>query len=284
MKILISLLLFAITHLIAADITLVPYIAKTSYDKVPKKSSLIGGIYANYIEDDYVIEMGYENLKLDYNSTSAVKDLNQDDFVLSYSQLVTPSKKIKGAFHYILSNNKQSDNAKVIFVDLQHFKKNKFDIGLELAYSSYDKSAVADDVRQAKLYYGMTFGDYKSTMGRYIVKIGATMISSEYTDSNSSLDTTLNSYDLSITQHKGNFTNKLTWWDGDRLNAVKDDAFTVQNLNELYTTGLTLSTKYAIDRDMGLIVSYSKESFLDLDVNIKDKSERFLFSFSYIFR
>jgi len=284
MKILISLLLFTITHLFAADITLVPYLVKSSYDGVSKDSSMIGGVYSKYKTADYTVELSYENMKLDYNSTSTLKTIKQDDFTVAYSQLLSSTKKIKGTVHYILSNNTQSDKAKVYYMDFQHFKKNRFNVGLEIAYSRYDTSAIADDIRQARLYYGSSFGDYKSTMGKFIATIGVTLISPKYTDSNSSLESSYSSYDLSLTQYKGKFINKLSWWAGDQLYAVKDSAFTVYNLNELHDTGLSLSTRYSLNSNSGVSLSYLRDSFLDLDVNKKDTMERIMLSFDYTIR
>ena len=294
MKIIVSLLLIAFTNLLALDATFVPYAAESRYEGVTKDKSSITGLHTKFFTSDYSIELSYENTDFEYinqdddnstaDSNSTTDKLKQTDLAISYSQLISKNYKINAGAHYITGDNNESHDAKVYFLGLKYFKKNRFDIGADLAYSTYDNNATADDVRQIRVYAGMTFGNYKSKMGKFITKVGATMIYPQYTDSNSTLKSRYSSYDLTVTQLKGAFINKLSWWSGKQMYAVKDRGFTVYNLNELHETGLTISSRYTIDKDMGLMLSYTKEQFIDLDVNQDDSMERLLVSFDYTFR
>lgn len=283
MKIVISFLLLAFTNLLAMDVTLVPYAADSKYEGISKDSSSITGLYSKFSTPNYSVELNYENMNLE-DINSSVDKIKQTDLVARYSQLLSDYYKLNAGAHFIKSDNNESHDAKVYFLGVKYFKKNRFDVALDIVYSTYDNNATADDVRQIRLSTGKTFGNYKSKMGKFIAKVGARMIYLKYTDSNSTLDSRNSSYDLSLTQFKGAFINKISWWSGDQLYAVRDRGFSVYNLDELHETGITLSSRYSITKDMGLMLSYTKENFIDLELDEEDSMERILLSFDYTFR
>ncbi len=281
MKIISLVLFLFFTRLFAMDITLVPYVAYSEYQKDAKDKALIRGVYTKFTNPKYSVELNIEKTNLDYNRTY---DTTQNDFVLAYSQLLSNNYKFHSSLHYISSDNNQSDKTKVIFLGLQRFKQNKFDLGIEFAYSRYEETALAENIGQARVYGGLTFGDYKSMMGKYIAKLGATLLYPEYTNSNSSLKSNYSSYDISLTQFKGAFINKVSYWYGEQLYGVRDRGFVVYNLNELHESGIYISSRYSLYEDMGLSLTYTKENFNDLDTNIDDCMERILLSFDYTIR
>ncbi|MEA2100641.1 MAG: hypothetical protein U9P72_10990 [Campylobacterota bacterium] len=282
MKIIITFLLLTLTNLIALDITLIPYMAHTSYQDSSKQNSSINGFYTNFKEPSYSVELNYENKSLDYNSSD--KKLKQTDYTVAYSYLIDDNYRLKTAYHQLSSNAEKSSKAKIYFAGLQYFKKNRFDLGVDISYSSYDKTALATDIYQAKPYFGITFGDYKSTMGKYVVKINTNLFYPKGGDSNSTYVNNSSSYSISIKQFKGDFHNMISAYKGEELFAVKDNGFSVNNQNELYTTGYTISTRYTIDEDMGLKLSYTNEIFRDIDIEIESKLQRYLVLFDYTIR
>ena len=275
-------LFVTLTNIFALNFTLVPYIASSTYEDVSKESSKIKGVYVKFYTPEYALEASYESNKIDYNST--IGSVSQDDITLAYSQIISNNYRVKGALHYIESDQNASDKAEIYLLGAQYFKKNSLDMGVDISFSKYDKSAIADSVEQIRPYAGISFGHYNSLMGRYVVKAGATIIYPSYTDSNSSLESSYTSYDISLTQYKGNFITKLTLWRGDQLYSVRDNAFSVYNLNELHSAGIYLSSRYAFSQDMGLRVSFNREDFRDLDVDKIDKMQRYLLSFDYTIR
>ena len=282
MKFITLALLLALTQLLALEITLAPYITKAYYKDVSKDSSDAKGFYTKFNTLEHALELNYEKTALDYNDTAL--QLKQNDYTISYSQNISDTYKIKALYHQISASTDQNLSAKVYLLDLQFYKKNRFNVGAIATYSSYGSSALANDVYQAQAYAGFTYGDYRSLMGRYILKTDATIIYPKTNDSNSTLSTQYSSLSVTLKQYKGDFINTLGGWIGERIYAVEDHGFTVYNLNELHTSGFYLSSRYAITKNFGLQLSYTNERFEDLNINIDDSMKKYLFSLDYTIR
>ena len=282
MRFITALLLLAFTQLLAFDITLAPYMTKANYKDASKDSSSTNGFYTKFKSPEYSIALNYETTTLDYNATTS--QLKQNDYTISYSQKISNNYNINALYHKISTSGEKDFSADIYLLDTQFYKTNKFTTGISLAYSSYGSDALAKNVYQAKAYASTYFGDYKSTMGKYLIKADATIISPDGEDTNSTLNTQYTSISLTIKQYKGDFINTVSGWMGDRIYAVEDNGFTVYNLNELHSSGFYLSSRYAITRNMGVQLSYTGERFKDLDVNMNDSMQKYLLSLDYTIR
>lgn len=280
---LITLLLFlAFTQLLALDITLAPYMTKANYKDASKDSSSTKGFYTKLKAPEYSIELNYETTALDYNATTS--QLKQNNYVISYSQKISNNYNLKALYHKLSTSGEEDFSANIYLLDLQFYKKSRLNAGTSFAYSSYGSDALAKSVYQVKAYLGTYFGDYKSIMGKFLIKTDATIIYPNGEDSNSTLDTHYTSIGLTIKQYKGDFINTISSWMGEKLYSVEDNGFTIYNLNELHTSGYYLSSRYAITKNMGVQLSYTSESFEDLDISINDSMQKILLSFDYTIR
>ena len=279
MKIIITLLLLIFTNLIALDITLVPYTEQTNYKNSVKKSSTINGFYTKFKEPTYYIELDYETMNLDNNET--VTTIKQTDYTLAYSYYLKQNYQFKTAYHKMSNNNKIASSGNTYLFGIKYFKKNKFDLGLDISYSNYDKTALTQDIYQLKPYFEITFGDYKSTMGKYILKIDSNVFYPKATDTNSTNIKNCSSYGISIQQIKGDFINKFSAYKGKEIFAVKNNGFSINNQNELYTSGYTLFTRYSVSENLGVSFSYKRENFTEIDSNIKSNLQRYLLLLDY---
>ena len=277
MKTAILLLLFIFTNLIALDITLVPYTAKDSYTNSSNKSSKINGFYTKFKEPSYSIELDYETMNLESNSTTT----KQTDYTLAYSYFIKYNYKIKTLYHQLSNNAKTNSSVKAYLLGAEFYKKSIFNLGINLSYSSYDETSLTKEVYQASPYFKINFGDYKSTMGKYVLKLDANGFYPKAQDTNSSSIKNHSSFGISIHQFKGDFSNMFSYYKGEEILAVKDNGFSINNLNQLYTSGFSLSTRYSIYNGMGIKLLYKSDKFTEIDTNLDGERKRYLLLFDY---
>lgn len=269
------------THLLAFDIILVPYVEKSSYKNDYKSSSKVEGIYTKVLDKDYSLELNYEKMDLDYTSISQLK---QTDYTIAYSLYFTNYYRLKTAYHKISGNSNKNPNATIYFLGLQYLKKNSYDIGIDFANSSYDSSILVNDLHQMTTYARITFGEYKSLMGKYTIKFDNTLIYPQNLALDSIFDKKYSSYGVALKQYKGDFINSIGGFKGKEIFSVKDNAFNVHNLNELYTSSYYISTKYKVSEYTGFTLSYKSENFTDFETNKDDTTQKYLFSLDYTIR
>ena len=282
MKFIIFIFLLTFTSLFALDITLVPYMEKSTYKNNYKQSSSVNGFYTKFFTKQYSLELNYEKTSLDYNSTFG--DYKQSDYALAYSLYLTPNYRLKTAYHLMSGDSNKKTSAQIYFIGLQYLKRANFDFGVDLAYSNYAKSKLVDNVSQTNTYARVTFGDYKSLMGRYIFKVEATFINPKSIDSNSSLLSSYTSYGVSLKQFKGDFTNSIGGWGGEQVYALKDNGLTLYSLDEVHNSSYYISSRYSVSKNLGLTLSYKVDRFKDLDTTKNDTIKKYLLSLDYTIR
>jgi len=277
MKIIITLFLLIFTNLVALETTLVPYMEQANYTNSYKNSSTINGLYTKFKEPEYIIELDYETMSLENNITT----IKQTDYTLSYSYFLRDNYQLKTTYHQMSNDANLSSSAKVYLLGVKYFKRNSFNLGLDISYSSYDKTALATEIYQLTPSLAINFGDYKSTMGKYIVKVETNIIYPKSIDTNNTNVKDCASYTISLTQFKGDFINKVSFYTGEEIFAVKDNGFSINNYNELYTSGYALSTRYSIYEDLGIFLSYKRDNFTEIETNNKSKIQRYLLLLDY---
>jgi len=263
MKKLILFLLLAvgITKLLASDSTLIPYLSQTDYSDGSKSDSTIGGLYYRYSTATHTYELGFEKIALKFNDSNT-SDLKQDDITFVYSYQMDKNYKLKTGLHYILSNESYINKTTIFLLGLGYIEKKSFKLGANLAISLYSSSALASKIIQLKPYYGFTYGERNSVMGKFYTKFNMYIIHPK--EITTSLKHTYYSYELELNHSKGNFTNKVSGWIGEQLYALRDNGFTVYNLNEEHNGGFSISSRYSINSDIGLKLAYVYEDFNEI--------------------
>ena len=282
MKFILFIFLLTFTYLFFFFFTLVPYMEKSNYKNNYKQSSNVNGFYTKFSTKQYSIELNYEKTSLDYNSTFS--DYTQSDYTLAYSLYLDKNYRLKTAYHLMSGDSNKKTSAEIYLIGLQYLKKGNFDLGVDLAYSNYSKSKLVNNVSQANTYARVTFGDYKSLMGKYILKVDATFIHPKSIDSNSTLLSSYTSYGVSLKQFKGDFTNSIGAWSGEQIYASKDNGLTLYSLDELYNSSYYISSRYSVTKNLGVTLSYKHENFKDLDTTKDDTLQRYLLSLDYTIR
>jgi len=280
MKKIIAFLLLTFTSLVALDITLVPFVANNSYSDSSKSNSSTKGLYTNFKTPTYSIEFCYENENIDTNS-STTPTINQTDYTLAYNYIIDENYKTKVLYNQISNNLDTNSKTTVYLLGLSYAQKGSFSLGLNISESIYDDTALVDDIYQISPSFKITFGDYESTMGKYILELNADGFYPKGVDSNSSYLKNSSSFGFSLKQYKGDFSNKFSYYKGNRLFGVSDGGFSVNNLNDLYTSGISFSSRYKITNSIGFKVVYKNEKFTEIETDLKAKLSRYLFLFDY---
>lgn len=252
MKIIIQIvaILLAWTGLVASEITLAPFYGSTTFSNSDKDKSTNYGLYYKLGGLKSVVE--YQDVK--YLPESNTTNFTQTNMALTYDF----TSNLYAGIHYINSSNKQYDKSYSALLGLKK-KIESLTIGLNYSYSDYDKNNIIKTVQQFTPYIGFSYGDYKSMMGTYYIKISTDLI---YTDTNATdIPSEYSTYGISITQNKGSFQNSLQYFNGEHMFAVRDNGLTMQNFEEIYKNSLSISSKYIFSKATSLQLSYIQKDF-----------------------
>ena len=261
-------LLLTSSVLVGSDLLLSPYVTYQHYSDANKSVGMEGGLYGKYQlkQHDYLeftiqsTDIAYREYTVETNSTNTTKkpkNLRQLDLALQYTTQVAPNYKLKAGYHYVISSQNFNNKVQGALLGLQYFQKNRFDLGANLTYSLYSDNALADDILQARPYFGVMFGDPRALVGLIRTKISYYYIKPG--NENVNLHKAYNSYELQIVQQKNRFTNQLIWSFGDQLYAVKQDVLTMRSLRDLSEGSFLLSSKYTLDSTVSIALSYQTE-------------------------
>lgn len=259
MKSIILFLLIGVSIFADSKVTIVPYIGFGSYDSDISDSDNLVGLYSIIKDADHSIELSIESKNLDYNDKSK---LNQINLAGSYKKFLDKTTKFNTLLHYI-SNNGTSDKTFIALVGADKKYQNKLVLGLQVAYSIYNSDTLTKEIIQIKPSLKFNYGRADSKWGIIRPKISFYYI--EPISQNATLESSYFSTELGLTHAKGSFISSISIWFGEQLYAVRDNGFTIYNLNELHTKGFILSSRYRVDNDLGVKLSYSSEDYKTYD-------------------
>lgn len=264
----IPLIILIFTNLMAQNGVFAPFYAKTSYtDGFKDKSSNYGFYFQNnkfrtVVEYHDVVYKNDINTSIDNNATAIVDDFTQTNLSMAYEYDLS-SFSMPLAIQYIKSSNTDYDG---IYSALIGVKKEfrSFTLGANYSYSDYSNTIV-ENVQQISPYLIFSFGDYKSLMGTYRMKI---LFDSINVDSNSPwLKSNYGSYTFSLNHMKGRFQNFVQYIVGDNIFAVRGNGLSIQNFEEIYEDAYSISSKYNFTKTSSLQLSYTLKNYSDYGLN-----------------
>lgn len=255
MKKVVLFLLFSLSLFADSKITVVPYVGFGSYSSNISEDDVLIGLYTFIKEKDYSVEFSVESKNQNY--TDGTK-LNQVNLVGAYKTYLSSTVKINGLFHYI-SNNAASNGTAIALIDVDKTFKKKFTLGIQVIYSIYNADTLAKNMLQIKPTLKFKYGHNRSKWGSIVPRISFYYLNPG--SKNVSLENNYFSSEFALTHTKGAFISTASVWFGEQLYAVRDNGFTVYNLNELHTSGFLLSSRYKASKDIGVKISYSSEDY-----------------------
>ena len=253
------LALSATLALAKTSITAMPYSAYIDYSGSTKDKAYVVGMYSSFYNLSNKLELGLENITINYNDGS--KDLDQDDFTAVYTRYIAKNYYLKGGLHYISSDDKPTDEGLVGIIGINYYKYLKYNLGLDVYYSKYKNYNPKElKVLQVKPYAGFNFGNYNSKLGSFYLEAEYNYI--KPTDASLfGLKKSYNSFGLNLTNYNGKFTTSIGGWAGKKVFAIDNGGFTVYNLGEVYKAGANASIDYAFRPTTHLKLKYSYAKF-----------------------
>jgi len=243
--------------------TFVPYYGFTEYSDSLKDESKNYGLYYSSENTKMLIDYQDVTYTQDNNISSDINTsgFSQTNIAFQYNFNSSDSTSFHTTINYINSSNNEYDGAYIATVGVKE-KFNSFDLGLNYSYSKYDNTLVST-VQQFSPSLSFSFGDYKSLMGNYNVKILSDLIYPSTNTNINGLSSNYSSYGISLTQNKGNFQNSIQYYSGDHIFAVRDDGMSVQNFEDIYKNSLSLSCKYNFSKTTSMQISHIRKDFVE---------------------
>ncbi|SNR62503.1 hypothetical protein SAMN06265340_101275 [Desulfurobacterium atlanticum] len=197
--------------------------------------------------------------------TEIVTDyIDQLDFTLLYTNTdkILKNHIFSFGFHYILTDDKSTNNGSIFYFDGTYFKPYNWNSGLEFAVSFYPSTKVFQFVPHlGKYFYTKNFTYYTWVKGYYI-KVGDT---ADFAFSK----TNYFSGEFGVHFYKGNFDAGVFLWGGEQVFAVKNSGFVVYNLGDVYKGGIVFDGGYKIDKNyrVGFTASLNRFEYPDTGEN-----------------
>ena len=258
---LLALFLTIYTNILANDVIFAPFYGSSTYKNATKDKATNYGFYFKNGNFKSVIE--YQDVKYspDNNDSNITNPSNftQTNLSLAYKFNIAKNTDLLTSLQYINSSNKNYDGLYSVLLGIKK-KFNNFSLGLNYSYSDYSNTTIKT-VQQATPYIGFRFGDYKSLMGTYYIKIMNNFIMPDAKVQSISSD--YSTFGISLTQNKGDFQNFVQYWSGDSIFAIRDNGLSIQNFEEIYEKALSISSKYSFSSTTSVQLSYIEKDFSD---------------------
>jgi len=202
------------------------------------------------------IEFDFERTKIDYKDGST---LNQNDITAIYTFYPAYGFKIKGGFHYIISDDKLTDKGKVFILGAEKYSIYRWNAGIEGTVSLYQDYSPELTVYQISPYGGFYFGKYYkygsfyTSLKGYFIKLSKDI----------GLGKNFNSVELNLSYFYKSFTGRVFGWFGKQSFAVRNGGFVVFNLSEKHKGGYGTSLSYRYKK-LNTTLTAFKEIFEDI--------------------
>jgi len=254
-------------------VVFLPYVGMINYLKdTTKEKGYVEGLYFSIFDFPFKTEMDVEQTSIIYKDDTP--DLYQGDFTLMVNYYTGNNLAYKTGIHYIDSTDLETDGGMVFALGALYYKMYEYNYGLDLYYSYYSNVETAPKIFQITPKAGFNFGNYYSFLGSFYLEAKV-----DYIENLDTSDTYF-SNSVKISNYKGKFTTTFSYWNGERVYAVENGGFVVNNLNELQTGGIKFSENYKISKSISLKFTYAKTKFKDIG---DAESDLYLLSYSYSF-
>ena len=243
---------------ISANINLMPYANYLNYSgSTTKKDGGLAGIYGSYLKSPFKIEMDVEATKLKYNNNTP--NYNQHDFTLVGSYFYKNNLTFRAGIHNIWVNQADNDASyqKVLFSGVDYYQYLKYNVGVNVYYSTYRHFNVSQITPKA----GYNFGNYYSDAGSFYAEIKADYI--HISEANYAPKQHYTDVDMKLQNFKGPWTTTLNFSGGKNAYKVANDGFVVYNLGDEYKYSGGLSVNYKFQKTNNIKVSFSRAKFAE---------------------
>jgi hypothetical protein len=258
-----------------------PYAGVINYSgDTAKDNGYVGGVYFSAFKSPYKVELDAEHTQIKYKDNTPT--LNQSDFTGIFHYYQGYNLDYKLGIHYISSDDKLTDKAKIFTAGILYYKTLKYNTGIDLYYSDYSNLSTSPKLWQISPKAGINFGNYYSKIGSFYAEAKIDYIHPSKNKDENNLKSSYTSGEFSLSNYKGAFTTKLSGWIGKRVFAVDNGGFIVNNLTSEQKFGAKVSESYKIDKKSNIKIEYSYTKF-DGDTSGNAHSNTYLASYNYNF-
>ncbi len=269
----------------------VPYLSYASYGSssaadanatnINNKKDRIVGIYSLFDAGDHSFEFAIESKKLSYTKQNQTKILNQTNYIASYKSYLKNNLRLNTVIHYIKSSFSQDNGMIASVIGLNYVSGKKVNLGVEMAYSIYNANKKAPKVFQTKAYLSYPYGRKDSAWGMIFPKI--TFYYIKPLSSNIPLKDSYFSTEFKLIHLKNHFTSAISYWAGKQVYAIRDDGFTLYNLDNIHESGFSVSSRYTWSEAIGFKTSYENEYYKPLGSKQNQYMHRYIFLVDFNF-
>jgi len=253
--------------------TFLPYVGMLDYSKnTTKDEGYVSGIYFSIFDSPFKTEIDIEQTSISYTDTTS--DLAQGDFSLLVHYYKGYNLDYKMGMHYIDSTDTQTDGGMIYTLGILYYKTLSYNYGLDIHYSDYSNLDTSPKILQFTPKVGFNFGNYYSFFGSFYAE------AKYYYIQNLDTDNTYSSSSFELSNYNGKFTTTIGFWSGERIYAVDNGGFIVNNLSNKQTEGFKFSESYKINKISSIKFEYSNTKF---EESGEAESSLYLLSYSYSF-
>jgi len=261
--------------LLADTKTITPYLGAISYDsstaKSLKDSAKLGGFYTSIGNLNYLFELSYTYLNINYKS-GALENLKQHDIVAKYGKY-TKNYAISGGLHYINNNEKNTfkdlGDGFTAIIGAEAYKwynYNKLSYGVDVYYSRYADAHTDSSLASTTTVDLWQFTPKLSFSKAINVNTRNTVSAKiNYIKANDYKTSSYTSYELSDTLGYKSFFATLKYNGGKMRSGVKDGGMTVYNTKDLLRNAYSATLGYYFTPTLEASIAYSRNNYEEYD-------------------
>jgi len=279
-------------QLIADVVSVVPYVGYMDYNKDVnqslKESSILGGLYANVGNLNYLLELNYGYMDTKYKSSVTSEHLKQHDVTLSYSYY-KPSYMMKLGAHYISTNDVVLGDGIVGITSLGGYTYSgydKYSYGVD-GYFSYYKEGRGEDSNLSVVAKPVKIGQISPYFSFFkSISLNASNLLSLVVNYEYAPDYVQKSYlsfELSDTFYYRSFFMTLSAYTGEMRSGVKKGGMSVFNTLDLMKYGREVKLGYYLTPALVADISYSENIYEEYSLTQETRNAIAVMSLSYRF-
>jgi len=258
----------------------VPYYAYVFYDDTSVKDN--GHLAGTYLYMGYglnhLLEAEYDYTYLDFDGSAS---LTQHDLSATYNNFSKKNWKFRFGGHYMTGDDAPTDGAWLAWAGAHYFVPSNWDLGIDFYYSDYSDFTPSMNVFQVTPHYGFNFLKSLKTMFRSDTTYYHIQLSDEVGLGRKSF----HSLDERITLYAYPWTFSIGGWIGKQTFAARNGGFTVYNLSEEHTGGVSGDIRFVFNETTKSAITFrvTKEEFNDFGSGSEAGSTMFqvLYGFSF---
>ena len=270
--------LLVVASLMADVVNVIPNIGYIDYDssktKSNKDSAKFGGVYVSMGNLDYLVEMSYSYVDIDYKSYLNTDNLKQNDVTLTYAKYF-PTYMLRGGLHYVDNDEsglyKDLGDGYSAIVGISGYKwysKNKFTYGVDGYYSSYSSAKDENGVNSTiSLYQYSPYLSYYQDINTDIKN--TIFLKLNYINATDYKDDSYTSVEIMDTLYYKKFYTTVSYRGGEMRTGIEDGGFTLYNTKDLMKTKVTGKIGYYFTPKLKADISYTQNSYEEWDTVTK---------------